>query len=327
MLKSLLYLLLIVLLFVSTIGYVGYQLVRPGFLVAQAENVHLYQQATSQIGTFLPKDALAGSAFSSTDLENILTKAIDANTFYQTLDQASGAYLDYLTGRSANLSYQLNLAPIKTKVADQAKATLVANYQGLPTCKPAELKKWDAANTFPTCQLPTSNVQATDVNSLLGNQVDKMLANVPDRWSAPTPNAGLQQARVRVSQVLQLIRISWLATLGVIVLTVLVLRRRAFLPLALVFLVVGAIEVGFSLIAWDYLKRLITDIVIHPETSQAMMTMIGTIADDITQTLKTIFGNLSIITLSIGGFFLIIWGFTRFARPKNQGEPLAIPRR
>ncbi len=325
MLKTLLNFLLIVLLFTSTIGYVGYQLLKPGFLVHQAEKVHLYEQTTAQVGTFLPKDATNDLPFSTAEIQTILSKGIDANTFYTTLDQASTAYLNYITSRSSKVSYSLNLIPLKTTVGDQAKATLSANYQSLPICKTSELKSWDATNSFPSCQLPTTNVQSRDVDALLGSQVDKILANLPDRWSAPPPSAGLSQTRERITQVLGLIRIAWLATLAVILLYILAFRKRAFLPLAFIFLVVGALEVAFSLVAWDYLKRLILDLVSHPDTSQQIISIAGTIADDIVQTLKTILGNLSIITLSIGGFFLIIWGFTRFGRAKKE-PALEIPR-
>ncbi len=320
MLKTLLNFLLIALLFIATLGYVAYQLVRPGFLISQAEKVHLYEQTTSQIGSFLPKDATKGSAFSPSDIQAILTKAIDAPTFYADLGGVTGSYLNYLTGRSTSLNYQLNLVPIKSRIASVAKATIIANYQALPTCKASELKTWDASNTFPSCQLPGTNVQTKDVNNLLGSQVDKMLANFPDQLRAPAPTDSLQQTRARVIQIFGLIRIAWLTTLVFILLYVLIWRKKAFWPLALIFLIVGALEVGFSLIAWDWLKRVVIDLINHPDTSQQMVAIIGTLVDDVVQTLKTILGNLSIITLSLGGLFLILWGFSHFGRPKNNLE-------
>lgn len=325
MLKTLLSFLIILLLFISTIGYVAYQVTRPGFLVKSAEDVHLYEQATAQASTFLPKDALGNLPLTTGEIQTVLAKSIDANTFYTDLGKVSDGYLDYLTGRSDQLKFKLDLRPIKDNLEQQATAVVVADYQALPTCQTNQLHNWNATSEFPKCQLPSGNLNASDVTNLLANQVAQAVSPLPNFWQSGTPSQSLSQTRARVMQVLELVRITWLSTLIVILLYILIGRRRAFLPLAFIFLIAGALEVAFSFVAWDFLKKFIVDLLSQPGTSQQLLGLMNAIADDLTQTLKTIFGNLSIVTLSIGGFFLILWAFTRFARPKKE-LPLQIPR-
>lgn len=320
MLRALTSMILIVLVFLSTLGYVGHQLTQPDFLVGQAERVHLYEQTTTQIQTLLPKDSLKGLPFSPTDIQTIIGQAVDAQTFYSDLGGLIGAYSDWLTGRSAALNYQLNLAPIKTKLVNQASSQLVADYQGLPICTTAQLKTWNATNGLPSCQLPPSNIQSRDVNSLLDNQVGQFVNQIPDKTSLPKPTPGMVQARARVIQVLQLIKFIWLATAAFILLYALIGRRKAFFSLAIIFLVAGLLEIAFSFVAWDWLKRLIIDLVNKPDQSQQIVTIVSTIVSDAIETLKTLLGNISIFTLAAGGLFLILWAFTLRYRAKNQLE-------
>ncbi len=320
MFRSLINFLLIVLLFVSTLGFVAYQSTKPAFLVAQAQRVHLYQQITGQIGNFIPKDSLKGLPLSSDQMSAVMTSAVDASTFYSLLAGVAASYLDYLTGRTAIFHYSLNLQPVKAKIITQGSSAVIAQYQALPLCQSSQLKGWDAKNSFPSCQLPPTNLQSRDVNQLLGAQITNLVGQLPDRYTAPAASEGLKTARDRVSALMKMVRLSWLVTTGLVLLTLAIWRRRAFAELAVIFLIAGLLEVAFSLVAWDWLKRLIVDLINHPGQSQALVTIVGTLVDDIIQTLKTIMGNLSIITLSVGGAFLILWGFTHFGKPKNQIE-------
>lgn len=327
MLKSLLNFLLVLLLFVSTLGYVGHQILQPDFLANQAEKVNLYEQATSQLIALLPKDAAQDSPLSASETEAVIKKALDANTFYRSLHLINNGYVNYLAGRTKEISYNIDLTETKNRLTDETAALFITKYRELPACQPTELKTWDATNSFPSCQLPATNVRSGDVERLLTEQASKVTANLPSNLKGPIPNEGLATARDRMATALRVITVIWLITLGVTLLYALVWRRRAFLPLAFIFIMVGILQVGFSLLAWDWLKRLIVDLLHSPDTSQGLVTIITTLTDDVLQTLKTLMGNISIITLSIGGLFLILWGFTRFSRPKSASAPLEIPRR
>jgi len=315
MLKLIFNFILIWLVFLSSLGYVAYQLQKPSFLVAEARQVRLYDRLTGQIGAVLPK-ATKDSPFTDAELKDIITQSIDANAFYDFTNQAATAYLDWLTGRADTLTFNYNFTPTKSRLNDTITEKLLAKYNNLPTCQTKDLHTWSTANGLPSCQLPASNVQSNDVESAFRNQATTLTRDLPDQLTAGVPSPQLLQTRKDVIEALKVIKFIWLVTAAFLALYLLIFRSRAFFSLAVIFLIAGLLEIGFSLIGWEWLRRLVSDSL--TKNNQAVAAFIVDMVSAGIEVLKTLLGNLSIITLSLGGLFLIlgvVYAVKRKAKP------------
>lgn len=310
MIKSIFNFVFIWLLFLSSLGFTLYQIQRPDFLTTQVKEVRLYERITGNVGSFIPKEMKAKMPFTDSELKDIVTGTIDAATFYGFLDQAAAAYLEYLTGRQDTIEFTYHLAPLKTTFADALTAKMVAKYAALPICKANQLKSWQADEGLPECQLPPSNVQSNDVNRLFARQAAEVTSEWPDDVAMPGASEELIQARSQVTQAIKVIYIIWAVTLGFLLLYLLIFRSRAFLPLAVIFLLAGALEIGFSLIGWQYVSQVVVDLLNSPGQNLAGFT--ADMAGALAEVLKTIMGNLSIISLVTGAVFLVIGVIARF---------------
>lgn len=316
MLKSFLSLILIFLLVISSLSLTIYQVLRSDFLTDQARQVNLYGRLAGR----LEESLKAGTAkqalpLNPADLAEITTAAITADRLYDFSDRYIAAWLDWLTGRSEKLSFQFNLEPVKQDLKDKALERQLANYDSLPECRTAEeLKVWQLKDQLPSCKLPVSNTQQTDIKRLVEAQLDQALTTLPDQFTAPKPNQQLEAVRSRVILSLQVMRAIWLATGAILLLFIVWLRRRVFLPLATVFLFVGLIQIGFNLIVWDWAGRSLIDRL----TGTAGNNLAPFFTDLITaivEVMKTIIGNLSIGLLATGLLMLI---FGLISQPKKS---------
>lgn len=319
MIKGLFNFVFIWLLFLASLGFTLYTLQKPGFLVDQARDVRLYERLTGNIGSFFPKEKREQIPLTDAELTDLLTSSVDADTFYGFSDQLVTAYSNYFTSRSETLSFSYNLASVKEKTTAALTAKLIAKYNDLPECKSNQLKNWQADKGLPECQLPSGNVQSNDVNRLLTRQATEATAQWPESVSVPEPNQDLAGVRAKVTQVLRWIYLTWVVLAGFLLLYLLIFRSRGFLSLAIIFLMAGLLEVAFGLIGWEWLARNIIDLV---GGQSVQLTGLSTdLAAAIAQVLKKIMGTLSIITLSLGGLFLIVGLISKFKRGTEALTP------
>lgn len=297
----------IILLFLSTVAFTVFQIQRPGFLANQARTVDLYGRVSTQADNLIPEDLVKTSHLSRSDWKDIITTAIPADRFYSFLSAALGSGLDWLTGRTDQLNFQYDLTAVKQDGAAKAKDRLLAEYATLPTCQTNQLRDWSFDNGLPSCQLPASKVATSDIERLISQQVDKTTSQLPDQLTINHPTSGLLTAKQAVMKVLLFVYLIWLITALSIVAFIVVLRRRAFFYLAAIFLLVGLIQVGFSLIAWDWLGRLVAD-VLGGSQAKELAPAITDLTKAVLEVLKTILGNLSIFFLSFG-VLMIVCGF------------------
>ncbi len=296
----------------SSIGFAVYQVQRPGFIGTQSRDVRLYERLSGELGSLLPTDAKKNIPFTDAEIKDIVTTTIDANTFYDIETKVTDTYTGYLTSRSDSLNFTYPLATIKTNLQTAITNAMVAQYASEPTCKTTQLKGWQATNGIPACQLPTNNILSTQVNTLFAQQAASVANQLPDSWTLSQPNDGLVKQRGYVTEGVKIIELIWAATFGFILLYLLIFRSRAFLSLAFIFLLAGLLEVGFSYIGWDWLGRTISDSLttMNQATAGAITDLVAAVLD----IMKTILGNLSIITLSAGGLSLILGIFYKFKK-------------
>ncbi len=303
MIKAFFSFILIILLAASTLGYTINQLQKPKFLTTQAREINLYGRVSGQLNSLIDDKAVKDLPLNKSDLVDVIKTAVDAETFYQFLDGYANTYLDWLTGRSDTLTFQYNLTPVKDRARDKATERLLRNYADLPVCQANQLKNWQVTNGLPSCKLVESNIRSNDIETSLKSQVESKLAGIPDQFTAPAPTAGQLQYRSLTMRLLKIIQLTWLATAIFLLLFVLILRRRAFGTLAAIFLVAGLIEIGFSLIGWDWLGQNVVDLLgnVGANYTAIITALLGAVLE----VLKTILGNLSIFCLSFGVLMLI----------------------
>ena len=104
---------------------------------------------------------------------------------------------------------------------------------------------------------------------------------------------------------LSIIKGVWLVTLLVVGLFLLISRSRAFVTLAWSFILVGIFEVGFGLIAWDWLGRLISENFTNGSESQLAPVAID-LSAGILEIFKSTLGNISVIMLIVGVTSLLL---------------------
>lgn len=316
MFRGFFHFILIWLIFLSSLGFAIYQLQKPGFLAEQARDVRLYERVAGQIDNLTKSgESDIKLPFTQEETKEILVKAIDADTFYKELNDASNAYLAYLIGREETVNYQFNLTTPKQNLENALTDKLLAKYRALPTCDAAGLKGWRADNGLPDCQLSSSNVQSNDVERLFRVQAQQITKDLPEQIQAKT-TPKLIEIRTHLTRSYQIVKTIWLVTLAFLLLYLILFRTRGFLSLATTLIIAGALEIGFSLIGWEWLRRNITDLIANGD--QLTSSIVGDLTATLVEVLKTVMGNLSIITLSAGGLCLILGVFFRFRRVKEE---------
>ncbi len=305
--RTLLSLILVFLLSVSSLGYVTKRLQNPEFLIAQAREVNFYGRLSSQLGENLPEGFIEGYPLTKEETTAVITETVDAETFYSFMEVYVGAYLDFMTGKSETVAFQYDLIPVKGRLVEAMATKLSAKYQNLPTCTSEQTRNWDIEEEFPVCKLPPGSVQESSIDSQLRSQLTEQVNQLPNQVNSNQNienDNGLRNI-VRIANTA--INIAWIATLLIILLMLLVYRRKSFIPLAISLLFVGLIQVGFSLVAWDWIAQNISDIVANKfgggaELAPLAIDMAGVIIDVLKRTL----GNLTIIIIGTGGLLLVL---------------------
>lgn len=304
MIKSFISLVLIGLLFLASIGLTVHRVKDPEFLNEQIRTANLYGRLTDSLPKLLDDKMFEDSGFAKEDLVDVIKNAIDSQMFYDFADQASRAFLPWLSSETAELSFRYDLAPLKTNLRDKSVDRMLANYSQLPVCSSAQTKTWSADEGLPSCQLPSSNVRSNDVSRLFGEQIDEVLAGFPAALEAKeTPK--LQDARARVTSGLRAIQIIWIATGIAFLLFLGILRRYAFLSLAFIFLLTGLIEAVFGLIAWDWVGKLIIDSM--PSGAGGIIPVVIELVTTALDVLKRALSTFSIALIVLGAAFLVAW--------------------
>jgi len=132
--KSLFSFVLIVLLFVASLGLVAYRLQDPAFVVGQARQVNLYGRLAENVSALLPIDQTKGFALTSADVSDVLKSGIDGEQFYGFLTAAGNAYLPWLTGKTKDLNFSYDLTGTKQKLSDAATTKILVVAASLSFC-------------------------------------------------------------------------------------------------------------------------------------------------------------------------------------------------
>jgi len=313
--KHFLSIILVGLLFLTTLGYTLSRAQDPDFLARQARQVNLYGRLSSQLPDLLPKYLTENSPLSREEWAEVVRASVDGATFYAFLDGLLRAEIDWLTSVSNELNYAYSLSTVKEKAQTELTQKLLTRYQNQITCKPTELRDWQDAQGVPKCKLPPSNVKSSDVERLMSAAAAKSLAGVPSSVVITSTN-GQHQARIIATKIIRAITFIWIVTAIFLALYWVILRSRAYFSLAFIFLTVGLLEIGFSLIAWDWLLKNVSDWLagkLEGNLTPLVIDFLGAIL----KILQTILGNASILTLSFGAAMLLLAIYSKIRRPKS----------
>ncbi len=303
---------LIILLLLSSFGFTINRLQDPDFLVSQAREVSLYNRVVNKYDTFLPKDLINNGQLSADEMKQVLTYAIDGETFYSILHDYLAAYLDYYTGRSSKLYFGYDLTKINTRAKTKTTEILSARYyNSLPECKSDQLRDWSMENSLPSCRLAKTNVAQTDIDRQLSTLSEKLFKDMPTSIVVDSASNSAKRTRTIVSIDVKVNYALWIITGVLTLLYLLIRRRKAFLPLGIISLLVGGLEVGISFFAWDYLAKNIVDYAANKQDWAAYSTMIADVTDLTAQVLKTSLGTIAIFTLGTGMACIILAIFNR----------------
>ncbi len=317
MFKAFVSLLLISLLFLSSIGLTIYRVKDPAFFSEQIKDANLYGRLTETLPKLLEDKMFEDSDFTKDDLVDVVTKAIDGPTFYAFAESASAAYLPWLTSEKSTLDFRFDLTGAKANLHSSAVDRLNAKYNQLATCNAQQVKAWSADEGLPACQLPSSNVRSNDVTRLFGEQVDKLIKPIPSELVG-VETAKLQNVRAKVTSSLRVIQMLWIATLLAFFLFLVILRRNAFLSLAFIFLLTGLIEAVFGLIAWDWVGKLVIDSM--PAGANGVLPVAIEVVTAGLDVLKSALSGFSVVLIIVGAAFLFFWIFFR-PKPKRLAVP------
>lgn len=310
MIKALFNFILIWLVFLSSLGYTINRLEDPEFLTAQVREAKLYDRLTAHLDAVFPKNEVDKLPFTNEDLRQIITKTIDANTFYDALGSAASAYGNWLQGNNSTIGFSYDLAPLKEQFITNATDTALAAYASQPVCKSQEIANWGRGDALPECRLSGNDTGETTLKPLVQKQLNETIGKLPNTLVSGEASPELLRARETVHLVNKVILTIWLVTFAIILLYLVLLRARAFFSLAIIFIVAGLLEIGFGLIGWEWIRQTLVDLFSNQGATWA--TFVVDLTASLVEILKTILGNLSIISLSLGGLFLILGVFFGF---------------
>lgn len=324
MIKTLLNFILIVLIFVSTVGYTLNRLQDPEFIITQAREVNVYGRVTNFLPTLFPATEIPGLPLSQADQILIITSAINGETFYDFLNKYLTFHLGWFKGEIKEYQFEYNFIQAKARAETKTTEILLTRYNQLPLCRANQLRGWDASTTFPECKLSNEIVTVdSDIGKMFAS-LSKNFINATDSAGKEifpsvmvldSPSNNLIQARQFITTTNKIVNAIWLITAIFLALYLVILRRRAFFPLAFIFIVVGLLQIGFSYIAWDWLARALVDFFADSDLKE-MLALIAEVVATSLEFLKTIMGSLSIISLTTGAISLLIGIILNFRKPK-----------
>lgn len=321
--RSFFILVLIGLLFLSSLAFVVFRLKDPDFLVAQSRKANVYNHVVNSSERIMGDDG-EKYGLSKDDMVEVVRAAVDGERFYSFMHQYVSAFSDYLTGKSQNIQFSYDLAPVKQKAVDEMTAKVLAKYAQLPICTPTELRNWGFDEGMPSCQLSPGSAQARSIEQDVRTNVGKSFEELPDTVNVAQSADKLVEVKKKVDLAMKIIWGIWLATTVILLLYLLIYRSSGLVSLAVAFLIVGLMQVGFSLVAWDWIGQNIADRIGGSEEAKSFAPLAIDLATAVLEVLKTALGNISILFLS-GGALLLVWGIvSRFHRKKAQ--TLSVPK-
>lgn len=319
MIKAIWALLLVGLLFFSGLFAIFYRAMDSQFLVARAREVNLYARLTNQVTLLTGNSSEQKQLLTKEELTEVIQTGIGADRFYDFLGQYLTAVLSYLkTGQDPDFHY--DLAPVKQSLSDRSLEKVLAGYNQLPICRANELRSWQFIEQLPSCKLSDAP-PGDDITRLARQVTDSQFESLPDQITLtdPQPDSALAKNKDIIIRLLWLAKIVWLTT-GLFLLAFLaVWRRHGFFSLAVVFILVGLVQVAFGLIGWDWLAKLIGEAA--SGGAKDLAPLISDLATTIIQVLKTAAGNISIITLGIGATFIALTLFSRQGHRTEANQP------
>ena len=305
MIKSFFILLLTTLLFLATFGYVVYRLQDPQFVVDQSRSVNLYGRLVSNIGGFLQADDSEKTGLDNADMTDVLKSGIDGEHFYGFEQKALDAYLPWLTGKNDTLSFSYPLQETKQKLENEATAKILAKYDNLPMCTSAQLRDWSFDSGLPSCQLAPGTLKAKSINNLASQLATKLTEGIPDSISTSQPPSSLQSARVNIALAFKIIYAIWGTTLLLTLIYLLVFRSSGLISLGICLLLVGLLQIAFSLVGWDWITKTIGDFVSGSGEAKSIAPVVIDLVSVILGAMKTVMGNISIGFLISGGVLMV----------------------
>ena len=314
--KTILSLLLIILLFGGSLGYVSNKLQDPEFLVEQTREVDLYGRLSGQLDQTLPADFVEKYPLSSKEVAEVIKDTITADEFYEFISIYSTAYLDYWNQRTEEITINYSLIGIKERAKTSLTNKLLSNYHNLPECSVEQTRNWDIAEEFPVCRLAAGSIAGDSIERQLKGQVNQVLGELPDE--IVTDGASEQQATYRenLSKANTVIKITWITILILILLMITIFRAKAFILIGISLLFVGIIQIGFGLVAWDWIATTASDYFAGSEVGQFTPLVID-LTGAILEVLKTALGNLTIVILGSGTALLVLGIISAVGGRKN----------
>lgn len=312
MIKTFISLVLIVLLFFSTIAYTFTNAMKPGFLSDQAREVNLYGRLAGNLPIILEKTKLVETPLEPNELAKVITNSIDGNRFYGFLEEYLNAHVNWLTNRVDRLNFTHSIIDIKESLRTSLTQKLIAKHDALPLCEAQQLRNW----SFEAMECKLSESGGADIERLASQTAGEIVTDLPDEIRVNEASPNLVSAQSTVSRLLRLSQIIWLITVAALSLFLVIYQRKAFLSLAAIFLLVGVFQVLFSRIAWDWVAGLVADMFSAGRDTALFAPLIANLIKTVIEVLKTILGNLSIVTLGTGAIFLVL-AITFRPRPKN----------
>jgi len=314
MLKTFFGFLLAVAVFFSTLGIVLIRLQNPDFLVKQAREINLYGRLADNLEPLLAHGSAEELSLTPQELNDALKTAIDGEQFYDFISLYLRAVIPWLTGDTNELQFSYSLAESKSRFRDQLSAKLTNKYENLPECQSNQLKNWGFDSGLPECRLSGGSAEVEiQIDSLVGARVDEL----PDDILLNEPSSNLLQMRANVIRAGQAVKAVHLATVVLIGLMLLIWRARALTTIGGAFLFVGLVQLGFSLVAWDWVGRNVADLLSGGGESAQLAPIGLDLATTILEVLKTALGNLTILTLS-SGVLMIILGLIYGRKPVSK---------
>lgn len=310
-------LILVGLLSVGSLGYVAKKVQDSEFLVERSKEVNLYSRLTNQIGSALPQAAIDNMPFDEDGITSIVKESIPADEFYSFLEKYTQTHLDYFSGRNRTINFEYSLTGVKDRAEQAIARELIKSYDNLEACTTDQIRRWSAADDFPECRLPEGAIERSSIERQLAALAGTALQEIPDEIVVDSVSDRQYSTRLVVSRANTVTNISWIAALVVALLMFIIWRARALIPIGLSLLFVGLVQIGFSLVAWDWLGESIKDFVTGSSDISFAELVIDIVVVSL-EILKTALGNLTIVILGAGLATLVL-GIVTSVRGRKKG--------
>lgn len=323
MFKALLSILLVALLSFTVITWSLLKMADPVYLNAKLKENNLYGRLADNLDLLIPDEIVDQTQTSKSEIASIIIKSIDSNEFYSITNTVSTGYLNYITGKTNSLDLEYDLKPIKDSMSQNSVNLAISRYYDLSECTAEAKKTWSAEGGFPPCKLSSSSTTSPDVEQMIRSEFNKsnVLDPIPDKIDVNTISPDLAKAQAKTARTIKIFKIIWIITALIALLMIVIYRRRSFIPLAVVFLLVGLINTVSSYLLWDWLANIINQS-LKGASNNNLLPLLFDVVNSILQSMKTNLGNISIVCLIIGAVFLV---FGLIFKPKVGALPQTQP--